>query len=252
MNTQQIGDKWAGEISKAFEEWAEDVRLNGRSNIPITRFNPEPLIESAFLAGGASQLAEIGKLTGMGVKFDLRNYEAEAWIKQYAADQVKYIEATQKKTIRQIVLRGFQEGLTQQEQSREIRKHIGLLPNHYTAVQNYKSELLKSGMDESTSELLTDKYRKKLLKYRADTIGLTEGHTAANEGFSHANEEAVKRGILQENEYLEKWLYTNDGKVCAICIVNNGKTAPIGELRIPAHPRCRCTKILVRNPDYEA
>jgi len=254
---QDIGDKWAKQISTEFETWAEDVKLNGRSNTPIVRFDPSPLIESAMLEAGEAQIGELGKLLGTGLKFDLKSPEAIKWAKEYAAEQVKYIDAGTKSGIRQVTLRGLQDGLSPREQSKAIRSMVGLLPRHVVAVQNYKENLLSSGMDASTVDKLAGKYASKLLRYRADTIGLTESHTSTNEGARQVNQDAIKRGIIAEDEYLQEWLTAADKSRCDKCGGMQGKTAKVngdfsGDGRgPPLHPRCRCTTILVRNPDFK-
>lgn len=255
---QDIGDKWAKNISSEFEAWAEDVRLNGRSNTPIVRFDPAPLIEAAMLEAGEAQLGELGKLLGTGIKFDLKSPEAIKWAEKYAAEQVKYIDAGTRAGIRQVTLRGLQEGLSPGEQSKAIRSMVGLLPRHVVAVQSYRENLLASGMDGGIVEKLAGKYASKLLKYRADTIGLTEGHTSTNEGARQVNSDAIQRGIIAEDEYMQSWLTAADDRRCSKCGGMQGKTAKIngdfsGDGRgPPLHPRCRCTTILIKNPDYKA
>jgi len=243
--TVRIGDKWAANISRAFEEWAEKTRLEGRSNTPIIRFDPTPLIEGAFFESGEAQLTELGKLLGTGIKFDLRSPEAEAWIKKYAGQEIKYIAAANKKAIQQIVLRGFEEGLSPQQQSRLIRQYIGLLPQHVIAVQKYRDTL--GDIDPALADRLEEKYRRKLLKWRADTIGLTEGHTAANEGNREANRGAVDRGIFLPDEWERYWMITRDKRTCPTCEGLSGARAdlPDGDFEgdgrgPPLHQRCRC------------
>jgi len=254
---QTIGDKWARTISDSFESWAEDVKLNGRSNTPIVRFDPAPLIEAAMLEAGEAQLGELGKLLGTGLKFDLKSPDAIKWAKEYAANQVKYIDAGTRAGIKQVTLRGLQDGLSPREQSKAIRSMVGLLPQHIIAVQNRRESLLSTGMDASSVEKLTAKYASQLLKYRADTIGLTESHTSTNEGARQVNSDAIYRGIIAKDEYLQEWLSAADKARCSKCGGMQGKTAKIGGdfagdgRGPPLHPRCRCTVILVKNPDYK-
>ncbi len=248
---QTIGDKWAKNISSAFEEWADDVAKNGRSNTKIIRFDPTPMIESAFYEGGEAQLGELGKILGTGIKFDLTSPEAIEWLKKYGAEQIKLIDATTKQTIRQITLQGLQEGLTPQEQSKLIREHVGLLPQHARAVDNYKKSLIDSGMDSANVDKLVAKKIKFYIKWRADTIGLTESHTATNEGCRTATEDAVDRGIISKDEYENEWLTAPDTHRCDKCGGMQGKRAEIGGdfagdgRGPPKHPRCRCTTIVV-------
>jgi hypothetical protein len=247
--TVLIGDKWARRISIAFQEWA--AQEHPERTLKITPFDPEPFIEGAFLESGAAQLEQVGRLIGMGVKFDLRSPEAEAWIKDYAASEIKYIDVANRKAIQQITLRAFQEGLTPAEQSKLIRQHIGLLPQHVVAVQNYRESL--GDIDSALADKLESKYRAKLLKWRADTIGLTEGHTASNQGNRQANADAVKRGVLSPDEWERYWMVTRDKRTCDICNGLSGATAslPNGDFAgdgrgPPLHQRCRCTEGLRR------
>jgi hypothetical protein len=240
-----IGDKWARRISIAFQEWAEQERPE--RTLKITPFDPEPFIEGAFYESGEAQLTELGKMLGMGVKFDLRSLEAEAWIKDYAAKEIKYIDASTRKTIQQITLRAFQEGLTPQEQSKLIRQYIGLLPQHVVAVQNYRDSL--TDIDPALADNLEAKYRAKLLKWRADMIGLTEGHTASNQGYRQVNSDAVKRGVFSPDEWERYWMVTRDKRLCTRCegMANKAASLPDGDFEgdgqgPPLHQRCRCTE----------
>jgi len=245
--TVAIGDKWAKEISDAFVEWA--LEHDARN----TDFQITPFLKEAFYEAGEAQQNDLSKLLKTECSFNMRSPEAEKWIEKHAADHIKYINATKKQAIKQIILTGFQEGLTTREQSKLIREHIGLLPNHIRAVKNYQKNLIDSGMDPSTVEKLTGTYRKKLLKYRADTIALSEGHTAANEGYRAANTGAVKRGILNPDKWEQYWMVTRDKRLCPKCEAMSGVRAdlPDGDFKgdgrgPPLHARCRCTAGLRR------
>jgi hypothetical protein len=250
--TQDVGDKWARTITEAFLAWQREVEIDGRKNIPATKFDPSPFIEAAFLEGGEAQLEEIGKLVGMGVSFDLKSPEAIAWLEKFCGDEIKYIDAGTKAGIRETILRGFQEGLSPNEQIKIIKQNVGLIPQHVQAVRNFEAGLEKLDMDESARKLAVDRYRQKLLKWRAGTIALTEGHKAANEGYREANRGAVKRGILSPDDWEREWLVTPDERLCPLCRPMSGKRAelPNGQFEgggdgPTLHPRCRCTEILV-------
>jgi hypothetical protein len=248
----KIGDRWARNISLAFQEWADKTRIEGRSNTPIVRFDPTPYIELAFFEAGEAQLATLGKLLGIGVKFDLKSPEAIAWCKKYAAKEIKYIDNATKQTIRQIVLRGFEEGLTSQQQSRLIREHIGLLPQHVQAVANYRKAL--GDIDPVLADRLEEKYRKKLLVWRANNIGLTEGHIASNQGAYESTKGAVKRGVLDPDEWEEYRIVTRDKRLCHVCESTAGEArqlpdgvyASTGSVIAWVHNMCRCTSGLRR------
>jgi hypothetical protein len=247
---EDIGLKWAKRIALAYLLWAESEQKS--REIKITPFDPEPQITLAFYEAGEAQLAVLGKLLGMGIKFDLRSKEAEAWIKEYSGEQIKYISEANQLAIRQIKLRAFQEGLTIQQQHKIIKQHIGLLPQHVVAVGNYQDRLISSGMDRATAEKLSAKYREKLLRYRANMIAETEGMSASNNGARSSNESAVKRGILSDKEYEQEWVASGLRNVCDKCKDANGKRAPIGgtfpngSQGPPIHPHDHCGVVIAR------
>lgn len=247
---EDVGLKWADEISKEFTKWAETEQKS--RTIKIKVFDPTPQITLAFYEAGEAQLIDVGKLIGMRVKFDLRSPEAEKWIKKFSADQIKYISRTNQLAIREIKLGAFQDGITVQAQRALIKQHIGLLPQHVIAVRNYADGLRKSGMDEAAIDRLSAKYRTKLLNYRANMIGVTEGMTASNEGLRQANVDAVKRGILAKDEYEQEWVISGLKNVCDRCRAMSGARAPIGgqfpngSMGPPIHPHDHCGTVLVR------
>ncbi len=243
--TVEIGDKWAKRISRAFHAWAI-----GKTAV-TEQFDPTDLISGAFYDAGEAQLEDLGDMLSVRPSFNMRSPEAEAWIEKYSGEQIKYLNVAKKYTIKQIILRGFQEGLTSEEQSRMIRQHIGLLPKHVIAVKNYRAGL--KDLDPAVADRLEAKYAKKLLKYRADTIALSEGHTAANEGYRAANASAVKRGVLSPDKWEQYWMVTRDKRLCPKCEEMSGVRAdlPDGDFKgdgggPPLHVRCRCTTGLRR------
>lgn len=247
-----IGDEYARKISDAFNEWAEDAQGTYPKLPP---FDPTPLIKEAMIEAGNAQARDLSILLDMQIKFDLISPEAIKWAEKYGADQVKYINKSTKAAIRQITVRCLKDGLSPYEQKKAIRRIVGLLPQHAVAVQDYRRDLFASGKDAGQADRLADRYAKKLLNYRAETIGLTESHTATNEGLRRVNSEAVKRGVLKENEYLQEWLTAADRRRCPRCGALQGARAKIdGEFNggggrgPPLHPRCRCTVVLVKNP----
>lgn len=247
---EDIGLKWANRIAKAFIAWAEAEAVS--RELKISPFDPEPQLTLAFYEAGEAQLAVLGKLLGTGVKFDLRSKEAEAWIKKYSGEQIKYISQANKLAIRQIKLRAFQDGLTIQQQRAMIKQYIGLLPQHVIAVGNYQDGLIKTGMDKANAEKLAAKYREKLLRYRANMIAETEGMAASNNGARISNESAVKRGILDPDIYEQEWVASGLKNVCDKCKAANGTRAPIGgkfpngSMGPPIHQHDHCGVIIVR------
>ena len=242
--------RWNEGAAASFLLWASAERKS--KSIKITQFDPSHVIKKVFYEAGDAQLDVLSEEFGVGYRFDLRSAEAEAWISEYSGQQIKYISATNRAAIQQIKLIAFQEGMTIPEQRRLIKQHIGLLPQHVVAVKRYETGLMDAGMDDGSVNRLTEKYRKKLLDYRANMIGVTEGMTASNEGIRKANEDAMKRGILPTDEYEQVWVASGLPNTCDQCIAANGSTAPIGgtfpngSRGPPIHPHDHCTVVIRR------
>jgi len=248
MLAEEIGLKWAVRISAAFRLWAEEEKKS--RTIELKQFDPSPQISLAFYEAGEAQLTDIGKLIGMGIKFDLRSKEAEQWIENYAAKEIKYINAGSKAAIRQIKLRAFQEGLSISEQRALIKQYVGLLPKHVIAVQNYRTAL--TSIDPAIADKMAERYAAQLLRYRANMIAVTEGMTASNEGIRKTNEDAARRGILPKDEYEQEWVASGLARTCDKCLAANGSRAPIGgtfpngSRGPPIHMHDRCGTVIVR------
>lgn len=250
MITDEDRTRWNEEAAASFLLWASAERKS--KSIKITQFDPSHVIKKVFYEAGDAQLDVLSEEFGVGYRFDLRSAEAEAWISEYSGQQIKYISATNRAAIQQIKLIAFQEGMTIPEQRRLIKQHIGLLPQHVVAVKRYETGLMDAGMDDGSVNRLTEKYRKKLLDYRANMIGVTEGMTASNEGIRKANEDAMKRGILPTDEYEQVWVASGLPNTCDQCIAANGSTAliggtfPNGSRGPPIHPHDHCTVVIRR------
>lgn len=70
-----------------------------------------------------------------------------------------------------------------------------------------------------------------IVKGRAETIARTEVLSALNDAAQLRYEQAGVEGV--------QWI-TVVGEVCPFCVARNMKVYPVGKIRIPAHPRCRC------------
>jgi hypothetical protein len=244
---QDIGDEYAAKISQAFQQWVEEAQTAYPQIIP---FDPTILIEAALLAAGAVQKTELEELLGIGIKYDLISPEAIAWCKKYGAEQVKYVGQGTKAAIRQITLRGLQDGLSPQEQKKAIRQIIGLHTRQLNALELFKSSL--GDMDKASMDRAVNRETKRMLNQRATTIGLTESHTATNRGAIQVTKEAARLGVISDKKYQLEWLYTADKRTCSSCRSYHGSHAdidgafPNGLRCPPAHPRCRCVTIIVR------
>ncbi|HEY9737537.1 MAG TPA: minor capsid protein [Trichocoleus sp.] len=69
------------------------------------------------------------------------------------------------------------------------------------------------------------------LKAKAETIGRTEVMSAFNDS-------AQQR--YEENGLEVQVIVTPSEALCSICVARNGNVYPVGKVRVPFHPRCRC------------
>ncbi|MCK9570395.1 phage head morphogenesis protein [Candidatus Pacearchaeota archaeon] len=244
---QVIGDEYALKISEAFQQWAKDAQAAYPRIVP---FDPTILIRAALLAAGAVQKAELEELLGVGIKYNLISPEAIDWCKKYGASQIKLIDQGTRNAINQITLRGLQNGLSPFEQKKAIRQIIGLLPRQLNALEAFKSSL--GEIDNVSLDRIVNREAKRLLNQRAATIGLTESHSATNQGAIQVTREASRRGVISVKEYQLEWFYTADKRTCDRCKSYHGTRAeldgsfPNGLRCPPAHPRCRCVTIIVK------
>lgn len=249
----KIGDRWTKSIEKYFLKWARTVRINDHPPYIVNYFDHSRFIKYTFIDAYNTQYKNIEDAIGIGIKYDLLRPETIRWLDLYAGTRVQYITEQTASLIREITLQGTLKGLTSYEQAQQIKMFIGLLPRHYVSIMNRAQKLLESGESKDTVQEFILKKSERLRKWRAETIALTEGHTAANEGLRAANTDAVNRGILDTHKYVRQWLVTPDERLCPRCMQMHKTTAslpsgtfPNGLNGPPLHPRCRCTEILVK------
>ncbi len=178
--------------------------------------------------------------------FRMPNPEAERWLQFYSATEVKNITESEFKMVRDVVTTGQKELRTNRETAKILQNTVGLTDGQFTAYNNYRNNLLKGGMKTAQVEKLSDRYYNKLLKYRSETIALTESHTATNRAWQDSIRNDVREGVFNDKEYEMYWIVTPDDRMCFQCSSQIGKTASVSEQNFspsnpPLHPRCRCT-----------
>ncbi len=77
----------------------------------------------------------------------------------------------------------------------------------------------------------------KVTKSKAETLARTETLSALNDA---AQQRYAQNGI----EHVQ-WICTI-GDVCKFCVARNAQVYPVGKVRVPCHPRCRCVLLPYR------
>ena len=206
------------------------------------------------------------------LRFDLKNPAAVRWAERNAAQLVTGVAPRTQAAIRDIVVRGIQDGIPPAAQARELRQLMQLSTRDAVAADNFYRGLLEQvdaaggGFDmEDRAFRRFMRYRNRLVKARMETIARTETIRAANRGQLAAWESAADAGLLDRTTLRLVWVATEDSRVDAICSALDGTTVgfgesfsvpqqdpnaarqtkpPVPERSPPAHPRCRCSLAL--------
>ena len=184
--------------------------------------------------------------------FTMPNPAAEAWVLSWSANEIREITDQDMEMVRSIIANGMHQKLTYKKIAENLRQVIGLTGRQSQAVVNYRKALEDSGKKSELIDILVERYSNRMRKYRAETIALTESHTAVEEAWSDSVTAAVRQGVISPTEYELYWLVASDERLCPQCMALAGATSPPdvqlfkGHGIPPLHPRCRCVTILQR------
>lgn len=214
------------------------------------------------------------------MSFTLLNPSAVSFLQGYTFNLITALTQQSRETIQEIITAGYRDGVTPQQQARQIRQFIGLTAAQYRAVQRYRA-MLESGdpgdlrdtltrtlrdarydasvqraaaqnarLTRAQIERLVQRYTERSLKYRAEMIARTETIRAANAGQIEAWRQAQQQGLLSSTVRM-RWIYTKDERTCDVCPkigeMNPGGVpiggvfqSPAGLVRQPPDPHPMC------------
>lgn len=228
------------------------VSAPGTPPVPPARIPGVPAQSAGNPAG-----ADVPTRIGANIRFDLRNPASARFLEQYDFNLIRYITQEQREVVRQTVLAAFAEGGHPYEQAKTLRAVIGLTPNQAKAVTTYRAQLVAEERKPDQIDRMVEKYRKRLLRVRSETIARTETIRASSAGQQAAWDQAAQNGLISRGRTRQQWLVTLDDRLCPYCAVvpeMNPGGVPLGQpfrtplgnvLYPPLHPRCRCATILV-------
>lgn len=182
------------------------------------------LAEAAGVLRGAVGTAASITEAGFGLSFTLDDPLAVRVAESLAANMVTNVTAETKQAIRDIVVRGFREGIAPRVQAREIMGLVGLTRRDAGAADRYLAGLLADGMDPTRAESLFDRYTRRLLRRRAENIARTEMRNAATQGRRLGWQQAADAGYLDPASTRIIWMVTPDDRLCARCAPMAGQT----------------------------
>lgn len=294
----------AGKISEALKEIQTALEDHGLKAM-TAEFN-DAVIAGGKLAAtiGHEQLnGEDQAHASVNFVFDVSNPVTSNFLQEYGANKITGLLDQQKQVVRTILEAGFSEGRNPISVARDIRGVIGLTPNQAKAVSNFRDILengpegdggtysdyynyslrdarydssVESAFSDETAlsqdriDTMVERYAQRMLNYRADTIGRTEGISAVSAGNQQVWQQAVADEKIDQKELRRYWVYTDDDKVrdahVAIPEMNPDGVgldepfeSPLGDIMFPGDPaaepgnsiNCRCVVIYQIEPPGE-
>lgn len=194
------------------------------------------------------------------LSFDVVDAISVRYAREQAGRLIKNLSDTQQTAIRQIMTSALLGDDTVDTAAAKVANCVGLHPRHAAAVNKLHDRVRRSALTEGLSlekaderaRNLSNTYRKRLVKSRADMIARTEIQTAQNIGLYASWEYTIGEG-LAGNDSRKEW--DAGPGACPICaplsgvVVEWNQPFPNGGLMPPGHPGCRCTANLLP-PDY--
>jgi hypothetical protein len=173
---------------------------------------------------------------------------ARTWAYTHAGELVTAIDGPTRQAVRQIVVEAIGRGDSIDRTATAIKTVVGLHPRYALAVDRYRQRLEAEGVRFGRVEQQVGRYRRKLLRSRAESIARYEVQDAMNRGRYQVWQEGIANRALPTTSQ-KAWSATSGA--CPICQGLDGETVGVnepfsdGRLMPPDHVRCRCSAVLV-------
>lgn len=214
------------------------------------------------------------------LSFDPGHQRASELIKNSSETLIRQITEDQRRIIYDIVADGLSKGSNSRIIASEIAENIGLTAYQRRVVENYR-RLLEQGSKQALDRALRDRrfdrtiqsgkplsqaqidkmveaYRKKYIRYRAETIARTEAGKAVSEAQEEALRQTMEDVGFTADDVVRTWHATRDSRTRDTHNYLNGKKVKYNQpfksssgafLRYPRDPNgpasevvnCRCT-----------
>jgi hypothetical protein len=208
--------------------------LSGGSVSPLTA----AITAAAVGAGEAAAAAMPEAPVGIAFTFAMTNPKTVSALRAYEFKLVRELSQQTRENLATVVRAGVSAGRNPLQVAQDIRDYVGLTARQSQAVANYR-RMLEEGDGDALKRLLRDRtfdadvnqalvdreplpqrvidklverYRRRYLKYRSETIARTEAMRAVSFGNQAAWQQAVEDGQFAEDEVRRFWKYTHDKK----------------------------------------
>ncbi len=236
------------QIVKAIQDGSMEAAMRAVGINPVMFRPMDRAISNAFEAGGnitTSGFPDVGNPGEMKTifQFDVRNPNAEAWLKNYSSQHITEIVNDQRNMIQQVISRGLAAGDNPRTIALDIvgrvgvdgkRKGgmIGLTSSQEEWVQNYYDALksdnpsdaltyslrdarfdaavqraMENGepLTEEQIDTMVNAYTNRALLYRAEAIARTESMAALHEAQKQSIEQAIESGAVAPESVSMTW-----------------------------------------------
>lgn len=247
-------------LTKAIETGGIDAIIGFIDKInvaPATYRKLTTTLRSIFEDSGIGSIKHLPKSIQAQISFDILNSRSVAFLRRYEFDLIQNISRNTREGVREILRIGFEEAQPPIRMAREIKEFIGLTPRQVKALNNHRAMLISEGRPPKQVVELTNRFKNRQLRFRANNIARTETIRAASEGQEELWNQAAEQGLIDPVTARKKWIVTPDDRLCPICrpipgankdgVPLNGafKTSVGLRKSPPAHPQCRCSMSLV-------
>ena len=173
------------------------------------------------------------------IGFDQTNHRAVATMQRNGLRMVSNFTEQQRRATQQALIDGMRRGLNPRDTARAFRDSIGLTPMQERWVRNYEEQLRNLDRGALRRELrdrrfdrsieraiergepltrdqitkMTERYRARALKMRAETIARTESLKVVHEGTKEMYNQAIDNGDLQRDQLIRIWNTAKDERV---------------------------------------
>jgi hypothetical protein len=206
------------------------------------------------------------------IDFDRTDPNALQWAREASAQLIKEISQETRAAVMAVIERAFEDGLPPRVAARQIRQLVGLTERQALAVVRLRFRLMdarpgsivragkvairipKSGVSADLIARSANGYAQRLHKLRSVTIARHETLAASNEGQHQLWRQAMRSGLLRDDEQRTPVL-TPDDRLCETCRTMDGQlrgltepfTLPDGSsvMNPPFHVTCRCSQRIV-------
>jgi hypothetical protein len=260
------------QIARMLEEGNIEGALRAVGLDPVS-FRPlDKAIEQAFDAGGITTAKSVPPAIEAGglrtiFQFNVRNPDAERWLKDHSSTLIKQILDDQRTMIRSTLTDAMSKGLNPRTAALDLVGRIGpsgareggmigLTDSQAAWVRNYAEELASDDPIQALQRALRDKrfdraviravkdgkpipqdlmdkmvtaYKNRALRYRAETIARSEAITSLHQAQEMSMQQAVASGTVAQDQVGFIWRAAHDSRTREAHRHLDGQFAKMGQ-----------------------